>query len=216
VPQPPGSTAAFAGAAHGVAVPPATPYLAYGVPAVAPPPPAAPSHAYASFWLRLAAYLIDWVLLTIALVGLVLALQLIALVGLVSSGQPLNDIGTNLAINGVLVLIAIVLSWLYYAGLEASPWQGTIGKRFLRLVVTDRYGRRIDFARATGRYFGKIASALTFFVGYGMVAFTARRQGLHDLMAGTYVVRQQHLSLVAAPQRPVQPQGSGALEAGRF
>jgi uncharacterized RDD family membrane protein YckC len=49
-------------------------------------------------------------------------------------------------------------------------------------------GARISFGNATGRYFGKILSGLILYVGYLMVAFTDKKQGLHDMMASTLVV----------------------------
>jgi uncharacterized RDD family membrane protein YckC len=57
------------------------------------------------------------------------------------------------------------------------------------LKVTDLYGNRISFERATGRHFAKILSAMILCIGYLMVAFTERKQGLHDLLAGTLVRR---------------------------
>jgi uncharacterized RDD family membrane protein YckC len=171
-----------------------------------PQPPQAPSHAYAGIWRRGAAWLIDAVLLTIGLVVLWFFLVVFAFLGLASSGQDITDSSLTGVQLGIL-LIALVLVWLYYAGLESSVWQGTIGKRLMQLLVTDVYGRRIGFGQATGRYFGKIVSFLTLGVGYLMIAFTERRQGLHDLMAGTLVVRQQHLALLTAPPRPPAPHG---------
>ncbi|MBU6289830.1 MAG: RDD family protein [Chloroflexi bacterium] len=56
-------------------------------------------------------------------------------------------------------------------------------------VVDDR-GNPISFGRATGRYFGKIVSALILLIGLFMAAFTARKQALHDMMAGTLVVKR--------------------------
>jgi len=172
------------------------------------PPPLAPSHVYAGFWRRTGAWAIDTVLLTIGLVVLEVVGSFFALVGLASSGQDITNeaaLGVQLA----LFVIMFVLAWLYYAGLEGSPWQGTVGKRLFRLMVTDQYGRRIHFGRASGRFFGKIVSALALFVGYLMVAFSERKQGLHDLMAGTLVVRQQHLAELTAPSPPALPQPSG-------
>jgi uncharacterized RDD family membrane protein YckC len=161
---------------------------------------------YGGFWRRGAAWLIDAVLLTIGLAVLWIILSVFALFGLLSSGQDITDsnlTGVQLAV----LVIAVVLAWLYYAGLESSGWQATIGKRLMHLVITDLHGRRVSFGRATGRYFGKIVSALVLFVGYLMVVFSERRQGLHDLMAGTLVVRQEHLALLTAPPRPHEPHG---------
>ena len=165
-------------------------------------PAPAPSHAYAGFGRRFAAYVIDTVLLCIGVVILFVLVQLFVILGLVSSGQQLTDesyIGTLLVLSGIL----IVLVWLYYAGLESSAWQATIGKVLMRLVVTDLYGRRISFGRATGRYWSKTLSTLILFAGFWMIPLTQRKQGLHDLIASTLVGRRDYLSLLL-PATPVQ------------
>ena len=81
--------------------------------------------------------------------------------------------------------------WLYFSVQEASSAQATIGKRALGIMVTDYQGRRLGFGRATARYFAKYLSLLICYVGFLMVAFTERRQGPHDILAGTLVVRNQ-------------------------
>ena len=73
----------------------------------------------------------------------------------------------------------------------SSSRQATLGKQALGLVVTDVQGRRISFGRATGRNLGKYISALTLLVGFLIQPFTARRQALYDLLAGTLVVKQK-------------------------
>jgi uncharacterized RDD family membrane protein YckC len=125
---------------------------------------AGPLH-YAGFWIRVGAYVIDAVVLVLP-----------ALVLRVTFGQA-----------GSLVMV--VVSWLYFATMESSGIQGTVGKALLGLEVTDRYGRRISFGRATGRYFAKVLSGLTLGIGYLMVGLSSRKRGLHDLVAGTLVVR---------------------------
>ena len=62
-------------------------------------------------------------------------------------------------------------------------------KKALGLSVTDLSGNRIGFGRATGRYFAKILSGLILLIGFIMVAFTQRKQGLHDMLAGTLVYK---------------------------
>ena len=183
--------------------------------AYAPMPASAPSQAYAGFWRRLAAYAIDTVLLFVGLFILNVLVQFFVILGLLSSGQTLTDesyAGTLLVLSGIL----IVLVWLYYAGLESSAWQATIGKRLMRLVVTDLYGRRISFGRATGRYWSKILSMLILFAGFWMIPLTQRKQGLHDLIASTLVGRRDYLSLLipATPVQPTHPQNrpGGASE----
>ena len=74
--------------------------------------------------------------------------------------------------------------------MESSAYQGTVGKIFLGIKVTDLNGHKIGFGRATGRHFGKIISAIILFVGFIMVAFTKRKQGLHDIMAGCLVLNR--------------------------
>jgi len=136
--------------------------------AAAQPYSAAPYAAvspYAGFWMRVGAYILDFLILSIPFTMLVFALFIFA--------WPLLIVGV----------------WLYFALQESSVHQATLGKRALNIYVTDMYGRRITFGQATGRYFGKILSGILC-IGYIMVAFTERKQGLHDLLAGTLVLRR--------------------------
>jgi len=94
-------------------------------------------------------------------------------------------IAARLGLNGVSLLV----TWLYYALCESSSWQGTVGKKVVGLRVTDLNGNRISFGKATGRHFGKIVSALILGIGFIMIAFTEQKQGLHDILAGTLVLK---------------------------
>ena len=142
-------------------------------------PPGGAIHA--GFWRRCAAYLLD--ALIIGVLGwLVGVLFLIG--GLVSSGDP-RSMMVAVALN---YAIAIAIGWLYYALQESSSAQATLGKRALGVKVTDLVGQRIGFARASGRYFGKILSSLILGIGYLLAGWTARKQALHDMLAGTLVV----------------------------
>jgi uncharacterized RDD family membrane protein YckC len=78
----------------------------------------------------------------------------------------------------------------YFALLECSPARGTLGKMALGIVVTDEQGQRISLGRAVGRSFGQLVSGCLCAVGYIMVAFTERQQGLHDMLAGTLVINK--------------------------
>jgi uncharacterized RDD family membrane protein YckC len=122
--------------------------------------------AFGGFWIRVAAYLID-------------ALVLLVPIGLLR--YQFGALGQIVAIVGV---------WLYFALLESSSGQGTFGKMALGLAVEQADGGRISFARATGRYFAKILSALPLGLGFLMVGWTSRKRGLHDLVAGTVVIRR--------------------------
>ncbi len=71
----------------------------------------------------------------------------------------------------------LTVHWLYFALMESSTWQGTLGKRALGMGVSDMHGKRISFGRASGRFFGKLVSGMTFLVGYVMAGFTETQAG---------------------------------------
>ncbi len=143
---------------------------------------------FGGFWIRVVAYIIDSIVLAIASVPIAMIFGISMMAGL--DPTAVSDeaaAGGNLLAN----LLSVVLGWLYYALMESSGMQATLGKKALGMIVTDESGGRISFARATGRYFAKILSALILLIGFIMVAFTERKQGLHDKLAGTLVVRGQ-------------------------
>jgi uncharacterized RDD family membrane protein YckC len=74
--------------------------------------------------------------------------------------------------------------------MESSARRATLGKMALGLVVTDLEGRQLTFGRATGRYFGKILSGLICLFGYFMAGWTEKKQGLHDMLANTLVLKK--------------------------
>ncbi len=149
--------------------------------------PANPDNfVYAGFWLRLAALLVDIVL--IVAVSLAVGFT-IGIVAGVTGGNVAAIIGTPEEF-GLFDLISLILQWLYFAGMESSASGNTFGKRAVGICVVDLQGQRISFGKATGRYFGKILSALIVLIGYFMAGFTARKQALHDMMAGTLVIKK--------------------------
>jgi uncharacterized RDD family membrane protein YckC len=168
------------------------------------PTSAAATSPYAGFWLRFVAAIIDGIIL--AVVNFVLTMILGAIFGL----------------NGIYIVVIVsylitgVLGLLYWSMLESGPGQATLGKRVLRLKVTNMSGGRIDFATAVMRswvhwlaYFLLIVDVvvgLPFFVNGNlgllsglvalaalvsaiMIAFTPMKQGFHDQIAKTLVVR---------------------------
>lgn len=86
--------------------------------------------------------------------------------------------------------VSFLVGWLYFASLESSARQATLGKSAMGLVVTGTNGNRISFLRATGRYFAKWLSAIILLIGFIMAAFTARKQALHDILASTLVLKR--------------------------
>ena len=92
---------------------------------------------------------------------------------------------------GVFLTFAAVklfIAFPYFALMESSRRQGTIGKQAMRIKVTDLNGARISFGRATGRYFLKMVSSFEFMLGY-LISFSDQRQTWHDYIAKTLVVR---------------------------
>ena len=141
---------------------------------------------YAGFWYRLLAWVIDYVLALI--VTLLIVLPIGFVYGLMMMGSATGQ-EIEAGAEGLGQLLGIVIAWLYWTVFESSGWQATPGKRMLGLRVTDLDGSRIGFGRANARYWSKILSALILFIGFLMVAFTRRKQGLHDLIASTLVLR---------------------------
>lgn len=146
---------------------------------IEPPPIPAPVH-YAGFWRRVAAYLVDRFLL--GAINLSLCLLYVFLAGIQWEGDGFRVVSLASALFGFL------LKWLYFTLAESSSMQATLGKALIGIKVADEQGRRISLARANGRYWAKILSALTFGIGFLMAGFTRRKQALHDLLARTLVV----------------------------
>ena len=106
---------------------------------------------YAMFWQRTGATIIDltlWVAFSFSIILLL----------------PIDE--------ELLTITGFVISWMYYALLDSSSWQGTIGKKMMGILVCNSEGKRISFLRATFRYFFHIFSALILYIGFLMVIFT--------------------------------------------
>ena len=103
---------------------------------------------------------------------------------------------------GLMWLLGLILTIGYFVLMESSHWQATIGKRVCRMRVTDLAGRRISIPRALGRYLGKFVSSFVLGIGFLMIGWTRRKQGLHDLMADTLVMRLRPADSVFGFQAP--------------
>jgi uncharacterized RDD family membrane protein YckC len=169
---------------------------AYSYAATMEPPP---HLVYAGFWIRCAAYLIDGIILTgvltIASMIVILPISFVLAAaknaGADSSAGQVSP-GTVVLIffaEAVFYFVVFLAIWLYFAVLESSRWQATLGKRLLGLRVIGMNGTRIGFGRATGRFFGKWISGVILYIGFIMAGFTERKQALHDMLAGTLVVK---------------------------
>lgn len=136
----------------------------------------APMH-YGGFWRRLTAAAADAVLINVLVDATMDAITAFGV-------PPRGPFGLRTGVK-------LVVAWLYVGGMEASLLQASIGKLALGLRVTDEAGRRIDFGRATLRHWSKLLSGpFTLGLGYLMIAFTGKKQSLHDRIAGTLVIRR--------------------------
>ncbi len=163
-----------------------------------------PGFVYAGFWKRFAALLLDSIFLTLFMpvwfIPYVLLFFPMQILENNSQGyefvsqnlnnqfnDPLLVVKMTYFISG-LYFINILIGWIYSTVMESMPKQGTLGKLIVGIKVTDKLGRRISFARATGRYFAKFFSAAFLMIGYIMAAFTAKKQAFHDIVAETLIL----------------------------
>lgn len=129
---------------------------------------------YASFWARLAAYILDCIVTAIP----IFIIKLI-----------FSDAASEYP-RSFSLLCNLIINWIYLASMESSKNQASLGKMALDLKVTDLSGNRISFGRATIRYFSQLISFITLFIGVLMIFWTEKKQGLHDMIAGTLVVSE--------------------------
>lgn len=157
---------------------------------------------YAGFWKRLLAHIIDLTILRFSVVLLYILFGLIraGLLFLYIKSVPTDSIWpVFFLVNGDEIslymqqLLIVVYFWLYYAVMESSKLQATVGKLALGIVVVDKNYTRVTFRRAAGRSLSRFLSAFTFAIGFLMVGFTEKKQGLHDKLAQTYVVNKSSL-----------------------
>ena len=168
--------------------PPANPYQPVaGYPGAMPYPAVVPYGGvrYGGFWIRFIAAIIDGIIVQVVVMPLSFVAGGVSGFAGVIGGMPREGLG----ILGFLIgaVIGLFGAWLYEALMESSTRQATLGKMAFGMKVTDLYGNRISFGRATGRHFAKYLSGLILGIGYIMAGFSERKQALHDMLAGTLV-----------------------------
>ena len=141
-------------------------------------------YVYAGFWVRLVAMLIDSLIL-----GVLDGLLMVSLLGtdyLVMEGRVAHPYA--LFVTATIYLI----NFSYVAWFPSSSWQATPGKRIMGIQVINTDGTRISFLKALGRCtIGYLLSNITLFIGYLMIAFTAKKTALYDKVFDTYVVYKE-------------------------
>jgi uncharacterized RDD family membrane protein YckC len=157
---------------------------------------AAGANLYAGFWLRVVAAIIDGFVIGIPL-GIFAFLLILSAVPFITHTQdPMAVVVTILPRIFFLLVVYLVASWLYWALMESSSWQATLGKKALGLRVTDLAGSRPTFGRASGRFFAgrgiscvPTVGGLYFLIDCIMAGFTEKKQALHDIIASCFVIR---------------------------
>ncbi|OUI96184.1 hypothetical protein HK13_14405 [Acetobacter indonesiensis] len=183
-----------------------------------------PTWVYAGFWWRVWAFLIDALILSV--VDSVLGFFMLPDLKVEwqetpipdASGQTVDvvDIADFVQPDTISVLIPHIhagnwhlpslflalLPALYFIIFESSSFRATPGKRLCRLEVTTSRGRRLSIGRAALRFAVKAFISFPFFyIGVLMVAFTRHKQGLHDLIADTVVIRAETAEVVTFEPR---------------
>ena len=155
----------------------------------------------AGFWRRLAASIIDLLILLIitgtaaAYLGLGEGWRMLLMI---LRKQPvMNDDGAivtsliPMPVGTFLLVVFVLIPWIYFAVLESSRNQATLGKMACRVIVSDLHGNQVSFARATLRHFSKFISLFLFFTGFLCIGYTRYHQGFHDVIAATLVWYQR-------------------------
>lgn len=145
---------------------------------------------YSGFWQRVAAQLIDGIIIDIFVsIGTFLVDQVF--IFNMSIGYLFNSIDPIFLVFKTWYMLGywcILLSYeVLFIGsvLEATP-----GKLMIGIKVVDKHGDRISYLRSLGRFFSKFFSAILA-IGFIMIAFTERKQGLHDKIMGTLVIQSE-------------------------
>lgn len=179
---------------------------------VPPPPPpvwdARPPEAavhYAGFWIRVVAALVDSIALWIvwSIILLVLPADPVAPLPENPGFEDLVDYANSLISPRQLIVYAAIV-WAYFAFQESSAAQATLGKRMMGIRVSTENGARLSLVTASLRawpiYLPSVAAlagsgfstlvGLVAFISCIAVAFSVRKQGLHDKMAGAVLTRR--------------------------
>ena len=168
---------------------------------------------HAELWRRLFAHVIDLIILF--LFGIVMGFSVASLAGVSSNSNAWNEIVSwgwmgasagyfigifellhrNLPdltiISDFSLLIGIIFNWFYFTSFESSVYKGTPGKLIFGIKVTDISQTRISFLQANIRFWAKLISFASLTIGFFIPAFNHKKQGLHDIIAHTILVKNK-------------------------
>jgi len=170
---------------------------------------------YAGFWIRVQAIIADGIVLIVP----VLTIEYAFGWGLFGPNAPLGRMLRGQSLDhaniqedsGLQAFLMTLLIMLYEVGMTASPWQGTIGKKWSGIKVIDYQGKRLSWQRSLARWFAKavwgrldnfaqlipsVAFVAEKLAWLGLpecliAAFTSKKQAIHDYLAKTYVIYEE-------------------------
>lgn len=169
-----------------------------------PGPNGMPPEAFGGFWIRFLAAIVDSLVLTVpslivtAVVYRAFGFNAMAALDVSRMQTLMLEPGYQTASN-VSTVLQIILAWSYFAIMHSTRG-ATLGKMALGLRVIDENSNFPGFGRATGRYLATILSSCLCLIGYIMAGFHGQKRSLHDLIAGTWVVRKEFASTAETQQ----------------
>lgn len=129
---------------------------------------------YVGFWVRLLAAIIDWIILGI--IGRIL---------FGSEATQINNMGADVNFSGwrtIVPFLYIIIFWVWFS---ATP-----GKLILGMKIIKTSGEKIDLKVSLIRFFSYIPSAFILFIGFIWIGIDKKKQGWHDKIAKTYVIKK--------------------------
>lgn len=140
----------------------------------------------AGFWLRSVAFLVDGGMVALLATGGAMLVDLaVQIGGLISSAPETGLEWLDTTATSLLVVLIVLCYFTLFVGFRGQ----TPGKMFLGLKIIRTTGEEVGYGKALVRWIGQCLGLLPLGLGFLMIAFSRRKQGLHDRLARTYVVR---------------------------
>jgi uncharacterized RDD family membrane protein YckC len=143
--------------------------------------------AYAGFWIRFGAKVIDGIITYI--INLIIAFIGGAMIGGVMANASPRNPGAQIGFAAVLFLLQMTANAVY-ATFFVGKYQATPGKMAVGIMIITPDGGRVSYARALGRHFAEMLSAILLGIGYLMIAFDDEKRALHDRICDTRVIKK--------------------------
>lgn len=143
---------------------------------------------------RLIAAIIDGVILGVGAVIIGAFTFIPTVMSLVALGEDASEEELVTAVAGsvgvifLFIILYYAVYFLYFVLQHSSKFQATLGKRAMKIYVTDELGERLTLSKALVRMIGRVINGFTLGIGYLIILFTDKKQGVHDMIAKTLVL----------------------------